>query len=48
MGLKVFAPQQRNHQSANNDEMFYINQELMNQVYDLYKEYISNFGPNLN
>lgn len=51
MGLKVISPQQKNKPNRANDSqdsMFYINSELMSKVYELYKEYIANFGPNLN
>jgi hypothetical protein len=51
MGLNVLTPQFRskpvNHNDSN-ESLFFINQELMTKVFGLYKEYIANFGPNLN
>lgn len=56
-GLKVITPVQRldskalNPESPTNkssDSVFFINEQLIRQIYQLYKEYIGNFTPFMN
>ena len=53
-GLKVVTPVSRPSSKKqiipenSNDSVFIMNQELLNQIYFLYKEYIANFSPYMN
>lgn len=46
-GLEVMAPTPICTEETS-QSVFYLNKEIMQQIYELYKEYIQNFGPNLN
>ena len=49
-GLKVITPVHKSATLQNNlDESYlFINDNVLSQLYVLYKEYIQNFAPNLN
>ena len=46
-GLEVLTPAFRNSQE-NDDQIFYLNEMIVEQIYILYRDYVQNFGPTLN
>ena len=44
-GLDVMTPVKK---KIDKNQIFMLNDEIVNQIYLLYKEYVTNFGPNLN
>jgi hypothetical protein len=47
-GLRVMTPVHKARKSSSEESILYMNEKLIKQIYELYREYIANFSPNLN
>ena len=43
----MLTPEHKENEGAD-EQVFYINQEIIDQIYGIYRDYANNFGPTLN
>lgn len=47
-GLQVLTPAINSLPEQDDDGVFYLNEAIVAQIYNLYRDYVNNFGPTLN